>query len=133
MSDTTERVRIEGIDATLIGHALTFNTETEDGMGVAAQYVILTPEQAQQVKSFFLNHHGERRERRNQHEDDYPSWLKKTPAQAATAAESCRYVATHLPAGDHRKSRAMEAAGIMEDVSESLHEEKTEQMDNDAD
>lgn len=128
MSD--DKIRIEGIDATLIGHALTFNTPTEDGMGVAAQYVILTPKQAESVRSFFLNHHGEREDRSVSEKGDRPTWLNKTPAQAAAAAETSRYVADMLPADDPRKGKARMAAGIMEEVSRELNNEKQAAMED---
>lgn len=134
MNDLAPSVRIEGIDASLTGTSLTFNVEEDDAAGtadvsVAAIYVTLTPHQAEQLRSFFLNHHGEERERRERGEDPPPLWLMRARPQAAASAETAQYVADQLPREDPRKARAAKAAELIGGVSESLHDEYEEHRD----
>lgn len=134
MNDRLPSVRIEGIDASLTGHALTFNIEEpnpSDGSiaSVAAMYVTLTPHQAEELRSFFLNHHGTERERRNR-AADAPPWLMQARPQAAAAAETAQYAADQLPREDSRKEQAADAARLIGEVSESLHDEYQEHRDD---
>jgi hypothetical protein len=89
--------------------------------------VTVTPQQAERLRSFFLDNDGSAETIRL--DSDCPLWLIQTRPQAATAADTANYVAERLPTGDARKPETAAVAATLEELNDSLQAEYNDRIE----